>query len=341
MLARWSFARRIFAVAAGWALGITFPSAQSVEVKLHLFDFRQRRPIVTVALAILGGRLLLLAAIGTTAASAATITADQVINGTSVHEVLDDQSRTATFSNACGTQVLTQAQLSAGAIPDQIVPCPRPGGSNTALSARLCNDAIGDLQRQLASPGTCEPFKPGVVGLHSYEQTFYDIKSSCPYAGRGDVVQWAQNAITNCVQAAIRQQAPPTPQPDSSAVTGPYDPGDPFDKYKTAGYKDAKCSEDLPGSLFTTGPVIYSCRDTELARLHMSGYDGIQKFIAFGCGRGDNDMIARRNAEARARDAIFKLELDKAQAMGADSNQNEHFIPEQTDLHCIRTEKAD
>jgi hypothetical protein len=50
----------------------------------------------------------------------------QTINGTRVFTEIDQAARVATFSNECGTQRLTQAQLQAGAIPDEIIPCPRP-----------------------------------------------------------------------------------------------------------------------------------------------------------------------------------------------------------------------
>ena len=51
---------------------------------------------------------------------------DQVINGTQVHTVIDRSRGVATFSNSCGSQTLTQGQLQNGAIPNNIIPCPRP-----------------------------------------------------------------------------------------------------------------------------------------------------------------------------------------------------------------------
>ena len=50
----------------------------------------------------------------------------QTINGTRVYTVIDQAAGIATFSNECGTQQLSQRQLQAGAIPDRIIPCPRP-----------------------------------------------------------------------------------------------------------------------------------------------------------------------------------------------------------------------
>jgi hypothetical protein len=59
--------------------------------------------------------------------SAAAQSGDLVINGTHVLGVVDEGRGVATFSNACGSQTLTQPQLQAGAIPNQIIPCPRNG----------------------------------------------------------------------------------------------------------------------------------------------------------------------------------------------------------------------
>ena len=57
----------------------------------------------------------------------------QTINGTRVFTQIDQAARVATFSNDCGSQKLTQKELQEGAIPDQIIPCPRPHSErNTA-----------------------------------------------------------------------------------------------------------------------------------------------------------------------------------------------------------------
>ncbi|MGQ0455978.1 MAG: hypothetical protein ACT4OU_02825 [Hyphomicrobium sp.] len=56
----------------------------------------------------------------------------QTINGTQVFTVVDQQAGIATFSNSCGSQTLTQRQLQQGAIPSNIIPCPRTGGSAAA-----------------------------------------------------------------------------------------------------------------------------------------------------------------------------------------------------------------
>jgi hypothetical protein len=74
------------------------------------------------------------------------IESDEIIQGTRVHVVLDDQTRLGTFSNSCGSQTLSQSQLQNGAIPSNIIPCPRPGGS----SAPPSGDRAGQQQQERA-----------------------------------------------------------------------------------------------------------------------------------------------------------------------------------------------
>ena len=65
---------------------------------------------------------------------------EQVINGTRVFTVIDQSRGVATFSNQCGSQTLTQRQLQQGAIPSDIIPCPRPR-SQTNDGARRAIEA--------------------------------------------------------------------------------------------------------------------------------------------------------------------------------------------------------
>ncbi|GLS46750.1 hypothetical protein GCM10007884_47450 [Methylobacterium brachythecii] len=51
----------------------------------------------------------------------------QIINGTKVFTQIFPADKLATFSNDCGSQTLTQRELQQGAIPNLIIPCPRPG----------------------------------------------------------------------------------------------------------------------------------------------------------------------------------------------------------------------
>jgi hypothetical protein len=72
----------------------------------------------------------------------------QVIDGTRVFTQIDHAARVATFSNECGSQQLTQAELQAGAKPDRIIPCPRPGQSS---SAQPSLGTFADSCRKLAA----------------------------------------------------------------------------------------------------------------------------------------------------------------------------------------------
>jgi len=60
----------------------------------------------------------------------------QTINGTRVFTEIDRGRGVATFTNECGSQTLTQSELQGGAIPDQIIPCPRPGRERESNTGR-------------------------------------------------------------------------------------------------------------------------------------------------------------------------------------------------------------
>jgi hypothetical protein len=68
---------------------------------------------------------------------------DPDINDTSVHTTVYFDRGYAIFQNRCGIQTLTQAQLQAGVIPNNIIPCPRLGSSIDSLNRCLqaCDDA--------------------------------------------------------------------------------------------------------------------------------------------------------------------------------------------------------
>jgi hypothetical protein len=109
-----------------------------------------------------------------------------------------------------------------------------------------------------------------------------------------------------------------------------------MDQVKTAGFKQAPCEDDLPGSLFTTGPIEYSCRHTEIAHLQGRPIE-FKKFIGLACGRSDTDMMARHNAGSRAKEVVFKMEIDEADRMHADRNRNEIFITDKVEYNCVKT----
>lgn len=59
----------------------------------------------------------------------------QTIQGTRVYTNVYHERGYATFENDCGKQRLTQRELQQGAIPSNIIPCPRPGSqTNTKPS---------------------------------------------------------------------------------------------------------------------------------------------------------------------------------------------------------------
>ena len=67
------------------------------------------------------------------AGSAFAQSGDQVINGTRVHTEIFASEGYAVFSNSCGSQRISQGALQNGAIPNQIIPCPRPQQKSTYL----------------------------------------------------------------------------------------------------------------------------------------------------------------------------------------------------------------
>jgi hypothetical protein len=57
----------------------------------------------------------------------------QTLQGTQVFTTIYHDRGYATFENECGKQRLTQRQLQQGAIPSDIVPCPRSSSNNTTI----------------------------------------------------------------------------------------------------------------------------------------------------------------------------------------------------------------
>jgi hypothetical protein len=92
----------------------------------------------------------------------------QTINGTRVFTQIDQARGVATFSNECGSQTLTQSELQGGAIPDQIIPCPRPGAHRES----------DDTQRSRPAPQFDERAEPRARSrrLVTEGDGFYDRK---------------------------------------------------------------------------------------------------------------------------------------------------------------------
>ena len=97
-------------------------------------------------------------------------------------------------------------------------------------------------------------------------------------------------------------RADSVPAPVKAALGDEASPGAPFDQYGVSGSRQSDCTDDLPGSLFTTGPVEFWCRHVELAHLQTGGDDKQeQKFVGFACGRGADVAMAQHNAAASVR----------------------------------------
>lgn len=77
----------------------------------------------------------------------------EIINGTRVFTVVDQAAGVATFSNDCGSQTLTQTQLQQGAIPTDIIPCPRPQEQRSAPEPTPLPSTEASDSRQLCTNG--------------------------------------------------------------------------------------------------------------------------------------------------------------------------------------------
>lgn len=85
----------------------------------------------------------------------------QTINGTRVFtQVYQDQGY-AVFSNECGSQRLTQAELQAGAIPNNIIPCPRPNQTNS--SSAYCQQVSRDFEYQMSGRKMSDAWKRALI----------------------------------------------------------------------------------------------------------------------------------------------------------------------------------
>jgi hypothetical protein len=115
-----------------------------------------------------------------------------------------------------------------------------------------------------------------------------------------------------------------------------YDPGFPFNQYKPVAYKNSECFEDLPGSLYTTGKVQYSCRVTALAHINSPG-NPKEEFVAIACGRGDTDREARHSAWARAMSTITDLEIDRKKAKQKANliDQDDQYVSDGMVDNCV------
>jgi hypothetical protein len=130
--------------------------------------------------------------------------------------------------------------------------------------------------------------------------------------------------------------------PSTRGLLESYDPGPEFDKYPVTKSGLVECAgplnDELPGSLFNSGPVKYVCQLTRLSHLTKSGADQIRKFIGIACALGDTEQLAKFNASARATDLVYRLEIAEADELGAEGSRNEIFVPDHSLYHCVRAD---
>jgi hypothetical protein len=169
---------------------------------------------------------------------------NQTINNTPVFTLVLPDAGVATFSNECGIQTLTQAELAAGAIPNQIVPCPNPKGfAGNNLPPGWCEAALFAYQTALRAQDDNVFFE----GANELYLNLENHEAQCPVevaeAKRArkslrDRIRAAVNAGSRfcedgyyrfipgygqkaiCVPYAPRGPGP-GPGPDRSTVTGP------------------------------------------------------------------------------------------------------------------------
>jgi hypothetical protein len=109
---------------------------------------------------------------------------EQVINGTRVFTQIDQGRGVATFSNSCGSQTLTQRQLQNGAIPDQIIPCPRPAARPQMPRTTPAEDGKRFL-RQLAEQHANKGMEAALNGNYGGAREEYD-RAERLYRQNGD-----------------------------------------------------------------------------------------------------------------------------------------------------------
>lgn len=123
----------------------------------------------------------------------------RTINGTQVEVCVDLGRGIATFNNNCGSQTLTQGQLAAGAIPNQIIPCPRGGGGGDDFARRDAERRAfceGQKQRGIDAANRGDNAWDGRTKVIEYETAIAAWKS-CGFS-RSDMPQLLR---------AARQQA--------------------------------------------------------------------------------------------------------------------------------------
>ncbi|HXR85833.1 MAG TPA: hypothetical protein VN728_02630 [Stellaceae bacterium] len=162
--------------------------------------------------------------------TASAASGDQIIHGTWVHTDVDEGRGIATFSNACGSQTLTQTQLQRGAIPENIIPCPRP---ETLRGAEIW-PRVRALNDQAVTAASQDDFATAA----RLENQAADLLHQIPDAGEEAKARQLAATLAQRAAADAAKRAPAVPlracvQPGEATPSQCTD--DP------AGTKDCKC----------------------------------------------------------------------------------------------------
>ena len=144
-----------------------------------LFDRR-----MLFALALLGIAMT----VGANSAHAQISERDQVIDGTQVHTRINHDQGLATFSNECGSQVLTQDELRNGAKPTDIIPCNIDATSPNSKSGKDCLEVYDALIEEL-------DFPPDADSQSSIKTMLAGVRNYCSKAGLNSKIRSAEDAI--------------------------------------------------------------------------------------------------------------------------------------------------
>jgi hypothetical protein len=107
-----------------------------------------------------------------------------------------------------------------------------------------------------------------------------------------------------------------------------------FDDFPPYRRDTAECGSYF-ANIFDKGPIAYSCRYTELARLQISGQP-IRKFVGTACARGETEALAGFNARTHAKDLVTAMQLKDKVIQGAKPESNEIYVPVKSDYRCVR-----
>ena len=152
----------------------------------------------------------------------------QTINGTRVLTEIDQSRGVATFSNDCGSQTLTQSQLQNGALPTNIIPCPRP----SAPSFNNSGASVPPPRPVVRGPSAASPIapKPKKMAVNEAQcQEFSRHAATC--AARLKTAASGQaTSFRECIDLYCKQQVKAGCRVSNACAYGP-----------SAGQRPVKC----------------------------------------------------------------------------------------------------